>query len=66
LTEPDDDVNSESTQPTEPDTPAATIQPAAAEESTVGTGSVFAIGCSILALLFVCVGVGIFMWRQVN
>lgn len=33
---------------------------------TVGTGSVFGIGCSIVALLFVCVGIAIFMWRQTN
>lgn len=34
--------------------------------TTIGTGSFFGIGCSIVALLFVCVGVAIFMWRQVN
>jgi hypothetical protein len=33
---------------------------------TIGTGSFFGIGCTIFALLFVCVGVAIFMWRQVN
>jgi hypothetical protein len=65
LAEPDE-VNLEPTQPAEPDAAAPPVQLPAAEESTVGTGSVFAIGCSILALLFVCVGVGIFMWRQVN
>jgi hypothetical protein len=34
--------------------------------TTIGTGSFFGIGCTIFALLFVCVGVAIFMWRQVN
>lgn len=33
---------------------------------TVGTGSIFGIGCSIVAILFVCVGIAIFMWRQTN
>lgn len=43
--------------PTEPDRPVS---------ETVGTGSIFGIGCSIVAILFVCVGIAIFMWRQVN
>jgi len=34
--------------------------------TTIGTGSFFGIGCSVIALLFVCVGVAIFMWRQAN
>jgi hypothetical protein len=52
--------------PAEPDAPAPPSEPVAAEDSTVGTGSIFGIGCTVLALLFVCVGVAIFMWRQVN
>ncbi len=66
-------MNPDQTQPTagdrapvESDAPVTSAEPAVAEESTVGTGSVFGIGCTILALLFVCVGVAIFMWRQVN
>jgi hypothetical protein len=66
LSQPDEVPNEASSPPAESDAPAAPPPTTAADESTVGTGSVFAIGCSILALLFVCVGVGIFMWRQVN
>jgi hypothetical protein len=39
---------------------------ASPEESTVGTGSVIGLGCTIFVLIFVCIGVAIFMWRQVN
>jgi hypothetical protein len=35
-------------------------------DSTVGTGSVIGIGCTIVVLLITCLGVAIFVWRQVN
>jgi hypothetical protein len=66
LSQPDEEPTVEAPPPDEAGVPVAPPPPAAVDESTVGTGSVFAIGCSILALLFVCVGVGIFMWRQVH
>jgi hypothetical protein len=60
---PADDVEVPDETPA-PKTPeAAPVSPA---ESTVGTGSVIGIGCTIFVLIFVCIGVAIFMWRQVN
>lgn len=52
-----------------PDAQPATDQPqpeAIDPDSTVGTGSVFAIGCSILFLILTLIGVGIFISRQIN
>jgi hypothetical protein len=66
VSQPDAEPNAESPPTPEADAPTAPAPSAGADESTVGTGSVFAIGCSILALLFICIGVGIFMWRQVH
>jgi hypothetical protein len=36
------------------------------EESTVGTGSVLAIGCSLVVLVLLVVFVGLFIARQIN
>lgn len=36
------------------------------EESTVGTGSVLAIGCSLVVLLLLVIFVGLFIARQIN
>lgn len=36
------------------------------EESTVGTGSVLAIGCSLVVLLILFLGIALFVSRQVN
>jgi hypothetical protein len=53
--------------PESPPAPETPTPPAASpEESTVGTGSVIGLGCTIFVLIFVCIGVAIFMWRQVN
>ncbi len=49
-----------------PESPDAAPSPERPVSTTIGTGSFFGIGCTIFALLFVCVGVAIFMWRQVN
>lgn len=42
---------------------AAPVTPAeaAAEEPTVGTGSVFAVGCSIASLALILAGIGLFV-----
>jgi hypothetical protein len=37
-----------------------------AADSTVGTGSVIGISCSVFALLFILIAVCIFMYRQVT
>jgi hypothetical protein len=37
-----------------------------AADSTVGTGSIIGIGCSVFALLFILIAVCIFMYRQVT
>lgn len=34
------------------------------EDSTVGTGSVLAIGCSVIVLLILIVGIALFISRQ--
>jgi hypothetical protein len=36
------------------------------EESTVGTGSVLAIGCSLVVLVLLVVFVGLFIARQID
>lgn len=41
--------------------PAIDEQPAPDPDSTVGTGSIFAIGCSIITILVILVGVAIFI-----
>jgi len=57
--------------PKEPDEPAGKaalderqpIAEAAAADTTVGTGSVFAIGCVVLALVVIFLGIAIFFLR---
>jgi hypothetical protein len=49
----------------EPEAASATPRPAAYDpDSTVGTGSFFAIGCTLLVLIILLVGVGLFIFRQ--
>jgi len=36
------------------------------DESTVGTGSVLAIGCSVIVLLILIVGIALFVSRQMS
>lgn len=36
------------------------------DDSTVGTGSVLAIGCSVIVLLILIVGIALFISRQMN
>jgi hypothetical protein len=36
------------------------------EESTVGTGSVLAIGCSLVVLVLLVVFIGLFIARQID
>jgi hypothetical protein len=53
--------------PPAPESPNPLITPTAPpEDPTVGTGSVIGIGCTVFVVIFVCIGVAIFMWRQVN
>jgi hypothetical protein len=47
-------------------TPSAESSAGPPAESTVGTGSVIGLGCTIVILLITCIGVAIFMWRQVH
>jgi hypothetical protein len=35
-------------------------------DSTVGTGSVFAIGCTVMMLIILLIGIAIFISRQAN
>jgi hypothetical protein len=35
-------------------------------DSTVGTGSVFAIGCTVLMLIILLIGIAVFISRQAN
>jgi hypothetical protein len=44
------------------------VEPAreAGPDSTVGTGSVIAIGCTLLTLLLTLIGVAIFIARQIS
>lgn len=44
--------------------PVPTAARADAEESTVGTGSVVAIGCTVASLLFILVGFVVFVILQ--
>lgn len=44
--------------------PVTTDARADAEESTVGTGSVVAIGCTVASLLFILVGFVVFVILQ--
>jgi hypothetical protein len=57
------DLDSPSASGTSSDEEAPVVRPVS---ETIGTGSFFGIGCTIFALLFVCIGVAIFMWRQAN
>ena len=58
----DPEPEPQSTAPLPPAT--ATGEHLAAEnESTVGTGSVFAIGCSIATVLVILVGIGVLLLR---
>ncbi len=45
------------------DPPPAELAPTASE-STVGTGSLFAIGCSLVSLLIIVVGIVILVWLR--
>jgi len=45
------------------DPPLAELTPAESE-STVGTGSLFAIGCSLVSLLIIVVGIVILVWLR--
>ena len=36
------------------------------EDSTVGTGSILAIGCSVVVLLILIVGIALFVSRQMS
>ncbi len=49
-----------------PANPEMELDPTPDEESTVGTGSVLAIGCSVIVLLILIVGIALFISRQVN
>jgi hypothetical protein len=44
-----------------PEDEQATARPPAADFSTVGTGSVFAISCSLLTVLIIVICIGIFI-----
>ena len=56
------------TPPAEPDASIAADQPAtpADDESTVGTGSVVGIGCTIVVLLFICLAIAVYVVREVS
>ncbi|MDQ3779168.1 MAG: hypothetical protein M3354_01285 [Chloroflexota bacterium] len=45
------------------DPPPAELAPTETE-STVGTGSLFAIGCSLVSLLIIVVGIVILVWLR--
>jgi hypothetical protein len=45
-----------------PSPPAPEVDP----DSTVGTGSVFAIGCTLLMLIILLAGIALFISRQAN
>ena len=49
-----------------PANPELDLDPTPDEESTVGTGSILAIGCSLVVLLILFVGIALFISRQVN
>lgn len=49
-----------------PANPEMELDPTPDEESTVGTGSFIAIGCSLIVLLILIVGIALFISRQVN
>lgn len=49
-----------------PANPEMELDPTPDEESTVGTGSFIAIGCSVIVLLILIVGIALFISRQVN
>ncbi len=46
-----------------PPATATGLHPTGEDESTVGTGSVFAIGCSIASVLAILVGIGVLLLR---
>jgi len=41
-------------------------EPAVDPDSTVGTGSVFAIGCTLLMVIILFIGIALFIWRQTS
>jgi len=49
-----------------PANPELELDPYPDDESTVGTGSVLAIGCSIIVLLILFVGIALFISRQID
>jgi len=46
--------------------PELELDPAPDEESTVGTGSILAIGCSLVVLLILFIGIALFISRQID
>ncbi len=46
-----------------PANPEMELDPTA-DDSTVGTGSILAIGCSVIVLLILLVGIALFISRQ--
>lgn len=48
-----------------PANPELDLDPAA-DDSTVGTGSVLAIGCSLVVLIILFVGIALFIARQID
>ena len=50
----------------EPTAGQAAVRPSTVEdESTVGTGSVFAVGCSIATVLLILLGVAVFVLLRI-
>ena len=49
----------------QPPATATGLHPTGEDESTVGTGSVFAIGCSIASVLVILVGIGVLLLLRV-
>ncbi|MCO5220224.1 MAG: hypothetical protein M9947_01420 [Thermomicrobiales bacterium] len=49
-----------------PANPEFEIDPTPDDESTVGTGSVLAIGCSVIVLLILIFGIALFVSRQMS
>lgn len=45
--------------------PAVPVPASSAEEPTVGTGSVFAVGCTVATLVVILVGIGLFVLLRV-
>jgi hypothetical protein len=47
-----------------PANPELELDPEPDQESTVGTGSILAIGCSVIVLLILIFGIALFISRQ--